>query len=220
MGQLREHFGQALRTLAASTQDLGRAAEGAVEQALLAMLHDDPDLARSVIVKDLAINQMRFDIERACYDLIATEGPVASDLRAIVAILSIAADLERIADHGKKVANMALRMAGMPRPSFLSDVQRLGQLSLVMLQQAMHSLASRDLAEAHLVCKADDEVDGLYKQTFNLLLSDMLEDPHTVAAGTYLIQAAHEFERVGDRATNIAERVIYTVTGDLVELNP
>lgn len=219
MRQLRGHFGQELELLAEAVQKLGRAAQSAVEQALTALVHDDRELARSVIAEDVAINQMRFDIERACYDLIATEGPIASDLRAIVATLSITADLERIADHGKKVANIALRMAGVPRPASMNDVQRMGQLSLVMLERALHSVAARDLAEAHLVCQADDEVDGLYKQTFNVLLSNMLENPRTVGAGTYLIQAAHELERVGDRATNIAERVIYTVTGDLVELN-
>jgi phosphate transport system protein len=219
MRQLRGHFGQELVSLAEGLQRLGRAAHDAVDQALTTLVHDDRELARSTMAGDEAINQMRFDIERACYDLIATEQPVASDLRAIVATLSIATDLERIADHGKKVANIALRMASVPRPASISDVQRMGQLSLVMLERALHSVATQDLVEARQVCQADDEVDGLYNQTFNVLLSYMLENPRTLSAGTYLIQAAHELERVGDRATNIAERVIYTVTGDLVELN-
>ena len=219
MKKLREHFGQELGVLAEAVQALGNAAQNAVEQGLTALLHDDRALARAVIDEDDAINQMRFEIERACYDLLATEGPVARDLRAIVATLSIASDLERIADHGKKIAKTALRMPGMPLPRCANDLERLGQLALVMVVRALHALAERDLGEAHLVCRADDEVDALYKQTFNVLLTGMLADPRSIGAGTYLIQAAHELERVGDRATNIAERVIYTVTGDLVELN-
>ena len=219
MKPLRVDFRQELSVLTEAVQELGRAAQSEVEQALTALLHDDRELARSVIDEDAATNQMRFEIERACYDLHATEGPVASDLRTIVAALSVTTDLERIADHGKKIAKTALCMPGMPLPKSAKDIERLGQLSLVMVGRALHALAERDLGEAHLVCQADDEVDGLYRQTFNVLLTGMLEDSRTVGAGTYLIQAAHELERVGDRATNIAERVIYTVTGDLVELN-
>jgi phosphate transport system protein len=217
--QLRVDFRKELGILAAAVQELGRASQGEVEQALTALLHDDRELARLVIDGDAAVNQMRFEIERACYELLATEAPVASDLRAIVATLSITSDLERIADHGKKIARTALRLSGIPLPGSVANVELLAHLALIMVVRALHALETRDLGEAHLVCQADDEVDALYRQTFDALLAAMRDNNLTVAAGTYLIQAAHELERVADRATNIAERVIYTVTGDLVELN-
>jgi phosphate transport system protein len=215
----RERFGSEMKALDAAVLQLGEAAQREVDQGLAALLYDDSALARQVIAEDENINRLRFAIESSCYDLIATEGPVAGDMRLIVAALSITTDLERIADHGKKIAKLSLHMAASSPLVPASDILRIGQVALVMLERALHAFATQDTAEAYVVCQADDDLDALYKQTFNVLLSRMLEDARTVSAGTYLIQAAHELERVGDRATNIAERVIYAVTGQLVELN-
>ena len=179
----------------------------------------DTDLAREVIANDLAINDLRYAIERSCYALLAQEQPVAGDMRRIVAALTMVNDLERIGDHGKRIARICLRMAGTPRPFPFGDVARLSELALAMLDRTMRALASHDVAEARAVCIDDDQVDALYKQMFNIALSHMLESSRAIAAGTYLIQVAHELERVGDRATNIAERLIYATTGELVDLN-
>jgi phosphate transport system protein len=140
-------------------------------------------------------------------------------MRVIVAALIIVNDLERVGDHGKMIARLFLRMLEDPTPIALGDIGRLGEMSLTMMDRALRALISKDVEEAQAICAADDEVDAFYKQTFNVVLSYMLENPRLIGAGTHLLQVAHELERVSDRATNVAERVIYTVTGELIDLN-
>jgi len=150
---------------------------------------------------------------------LAMRQPVAGDMRHIVSVLTIVNELERVGDHGKRIAASSLRMSQEPRPIPMGDLKRLSDIGLSMLDRALASVASRDVAEAEAVCRADDNADALYKQIFNVTLSYMLEDPRHIGAGTYIIQVAHELERVADRATNVAERAIYAATGELVDLN-
>ncbi|MCX6030682.1 MAG: phosphate signaling complex protein PhoU [Chloroflexi bacterium] len=215
----RVRFDKQLAQLGEDVLQLGSRARSAVERGLQALVREDVDLAREVIAEDVNINRLRYDIEFECYTLLVTEQPVASDMRAIVAALTIVGDLERIADHGKKIARLYLRMTEDPRPIALGEVPALGALTLAMLDRALRSFAARDEVEAEAVCQTDDQADAQYKRTFNAIVSQMVEDPRRITAGTHLIQVAHELERVGDRATNVAERVIYTVTGELIELN-
>ena len=216
---VRVHFEQRLAQLNEDVLQLGTLARRAVARGLQALVDADQDLAREVIVEDVSLNRLRFELEGQCYALLATEQPVASDMRAIVAALIIVNDLERVGDHGKMIARIFLRMLEDPRPIALGDIGRLGEMSLTMLDRALRALTSKDVEEAEAICAADDEVDAFYKQTFNVVLSYMLENPRLIGAGTHLLQVAHELERVSDRATNVAERVIYTVTGELIDLN-
>lgn len=216
---VRVHFEKALTQLQESVLELGSRARRAVANGLTALVNDDADLAREVIAADVSINRLRYDIEFECYSLLVTEQPVASDMRAIVAGLTIVNDLERIADHGKKIARIYLRLREDPRPMPPGELTVLGDLALAMLDRALRAYASRDVMEAEAVCRNDDQVDAFYKRVFNAIVNQMVADPQQISAGTHLLQAAHELERVGDRATNVAERVIYTVTGELIELN-
>ena len=216
---LRAHFGKQLAQLDEDVLQLGSLARTAVARALDALTSGDMDLSREVVAADASINRLRFDVEAECYGLLATEQPVARDLRTIVSALTVSNDLERIGDHGKKIAGTHLRMFQSPMSMSLCDLPRLGQMALTMLDRGLHAYATHDRAEADAVCKADDQVDALYKQTFNVILSYMLENPRLIGFGTYLLQIAHEIERVADLATNIAERVIYSATGELVDLN-
>jgi phosphate transport system protein len=216
---VRVHFAKALAQLHANVLELGSRAQRAVASGLTALVNGDADLAREVIAADVNINRLRYDIEFECYSLLVTEQPVASDMRAIVAALTIVNDLERIADHGKKIARTCLRMQEDPRPMPLGEMPALGDLGLAMLARALRAFATRNVAEAEAVCHSDDEADALYKRVFNTIVNQMVADPQQISAGTHLLQIAHELERVGDRATNVAERVIYTVTGELIELN-
>lgn len=216
---LRVHFDRELAQLNEMVLALGSRARQAVASGLCALVENNLDLAGEVIAGDQAINDLRYQIERRCYALLAMEQPVAGDMRAIVSALTIVNDLERIADHGKKIARICQRTHGELRPIPLRDLGRMGDMALAMLGRALHAVATRDLVEARAVSVEDDQVDALYKQTFNLALAYMLESPRAISAGTHLIQAAHELERVADRATNVAERVIYTVTGELIDLN-
>ena len=215
----RVRFEKSLAQLTEDVVHLGGLARCQVAFAMKALADSDLDLAREVIVGDTTVNQIRFDVEANIYTLLAPEQPVAGDLRAIVSALSITNDLERIADHGKKIAGVHLRLDQEPRTVPLGDIPHLGKMALSLFDRALRTLVNRDVAEARAVCAAYDDVDAQYKQTFNIILSYMLEDPRTTSPGTHLLQVAHELERVGDRATNIAERVIYTATGELLDLN-
>jgi phosphate transport system protein len=215
----RGHFDKQLIQLVESVLALGSRARRAVADGLTALSTGDADLAREVIAADVSINRQRYDIEFECYSLLVTEQPVASDMRAIVAALTVVGDLERIADHGKKVARTYLRMLDDLRSMELGELPALGDFCLAMLDRALRSYAVRDVAEAEAVCRSDDQADAQYKRAFTAIVAQMVEDPRRISAGTHLLQIAHELERVGDRATNVAERVIYTVTGELIELN-
>jgi phosphate transport system protein len=215
----RMHYEEKLRQLNTSVLELGALVENALRAALLALAENNTDLAGEVIAGDATVNSLRTAIEGDCYRLLATEQPVARDMRSIVSALTITTDLERIGDHAKKTALMQLRMVQSPRPIPLSDVQRLGNIAVTMLHSVLEAYTSGDVAVAERVCRTDDEADALYKQIFNVTLSYMLENVQNIGAGTYLLQIAHELERSADRATNIAERVIFTATGELVDLN-
>ena len=219
MTPTRVHFTQELAQLTEDVLHLGSMARHAYGQSLQALATRDSDLAREVIAADPAMNRMRYDVEAECYTLLATEQPVARDLRAIVSALTVAQDLERIGDHGKKIARISIKMQQEPKSIPLGDIPRLGEMALALLDRALRAYGSADTVEAKAVCRDDDQVDALYKQTFNVVLSYMVERPRWIGAGTQLLQAMHEMERVADRATNVAERVIYSVTGELIDLN-
>ena len=215
----RARFDRELAQLQERILEMGSLAHTAVARGLQALADGNADLAHEVIAADELLNRLRYEIEGECYHLLVTEQPVAGDMRMIVSAVIIVTELERIADHGKKIARTYLRMQDDPRTAPLGDIPRLGEMALGLLDRAMRSVATRDVQEARAVCLADDLVDALYKQAFNLTISYMLENPRLIASGAHLIGVAHELERVGDRATNVAERVIYAVTGELIELN-
>jgi phosphate transport system protein len=215
----RDRFDRELAQLQERILQMGSLVRTAVARGLQALVDGDAALAREVIAADADLNRMRYEIEALCYHLLVTEQPVAGDMRMIVSAIIIVTDLERIADHGKKIARTYLRMLDDPRMAPLGDIPRLGEIALSLLDRTLRAVANRDAEEARAVCLADDQVDALYKQAFNLTISYMLENPRLIASGAHMIGVAHELERVGDRATNVAERVIYAVTGELSDLN-
>ena len=215
----RYRFERQLNRLAEDILQLGSMARSAVRRSMDALANRNVELARTVIAEDLGINRLRFDIESQCYALLATEQPVAGDMRRIAAALTIANDLERIGDHAKRIASICIRMQEAPQAMPQTDLGHMSDMALDMLDRALQLLVKPDVAEAQAVCKDDDGVDALHKQSFNRVLGYMLANPRFIQTGTYLIQVAHELERVADRATNIAERVIYSATGELVDLN-
>ncbi len=175
----------------------------------------DRDLAesQSVIDGDDYIDQKRYDIEELCVDLIATQQPMAGDLRAIVAMLHIAVELERMGDYAEGIAKISLLMGNEPPLKPLIDIPRMANKAGEMLRDSVDCLVERDLAKAEKVMDDDDEVDDLYDQVYRELLLFMIQDPRSIQRATYLLWAAHDLERIADRATNIAERVMFLVTG-------
>ena len=175
----------------------------------------DRDLAesQSVIDGDDYIDQKRYDIEELCVDLIATQQPMAGDLRAVIAMLHIAVELERMGDYAEGIAKISLLMGNEPPLKPLIDIPRMANKAGEMLRDSVDCLVERDLVKAEKVMDDDDEVDDLYDQVYRELLLFMIQDPRSIQRATYLLWAAHDLERIADRATNIAERVMFLVTG-------
>ncbi|MCI0846788.1 MAG: phosphate signaling complex protein PhoU [Chloroflexi bacterium] len=193
--------------------------EKAIIRAVEALKQRDLEESRQVIQEDDYIDQKRFEIEDRCVDLIATQQPMAGDLRAIIALLHITVELERMGDYAEGIAKISLMMGQAQPLKPLIDIPRMAEKATEMLRNSMDSLVTRDLVKAYQVCEADDEVDALYDQVYRELLLFMIQDPETIERATFLLWISHDLERIADRATNIAERVIFLVTGKMVEIN-
>ncbi|WP_050769620.1 MULTISPECIES: phosphate signaling complex protein PhoU [Sporomusaceae] len=192
---------------------MGNAVAMAIEDAVQSLAKQDVNLARKVIEGDDIIDKMEVDIEDKCMVLIARQQPLARDLRIISTGLKITTDLERIGDHAYDIANVTLRLAHQPLIKPLVDIPRMAGMAQKMLHNALEAYFKLDITLAEQVCLADDEVDNLYQQIFRELLTYMMEDPRTISQATQLIFVGRYLERIADHATNIAEWVIYLVTG-------
>jgi len=193
--------------------------ESAIERGIQALRNRDGELARQIIADDLKINRKRYETEEKCLELMATQQPLASDLRTIVAVLYIIVDLERMGDHAEGIAKIALILADEPPLKPYIDIPRMAQVAIGMLMGSLEAFKTRDADRARSICDEDDEVDALYDQVYRELLTFMLQDPRTIHRATHLTWVAHNLERIADRATNICERVVYLVEGKVEELN-
>ena len=164
------------------------------------------------------MNEMRYALEAKALMLIATQQPMAGDLRVIAAVLSVASELERIGDYAKGIAKINLMMGDEPLLKPLIDVPRMAEKTRDMLNRALQAFAERDVELARSIPPEDDEVDGLYNQVYRELLTYIISDPRTIDQATNLLWVSHNLERAADRVVNICERVIFTVTGKLVEI--
>ena len=201
--------------LAMLEQEVGALAgtvETAINRAIDALKRRDLQASQQVVQEDDYIDQKRFDIEDRCVDLIASQQPMARDLRAIIALLHIVVELERMGDYAEGIAKISLMMGDAPPIQPLIDIPRMADVATQMLRDSMKALVNRDLDGAHQVCQDDDEVDRLYDQVYQALIHLMIQDPDSIQRATYLLWVAHDLERIADRATNIAERVIFLVT--------
>lgn len=193
--------------------------ETAIERGIEALKTRNVNLAQQIIEDDLQINRRRYEAEDKCLELIATQQPLASDLRTIVSVLHITVDLERMGDHAEGIAKIALMLADEPPLKPYIDIPRMAQVGIDMLMGSLEAFKDRDAARARAICDQDDEVDALYEQVYRELLTFMIDDPRSIKRATYLIWCAHNLERIADRVTNICERVVYLVEGRIEELN-
>jgi len=198
---------------------MGSLVESAIERAVQALKNRDSNLAQQVINEDEDINRLRYGIEEQCLELIATQQPAARDLRTAIAATHIAVELERIADHAEGIAEIVKRTFDEPLLKPLIDVPLMAQIARQMIHTALDAYLAHDANAAQNVAARDDEMDALYQQIFRELLTYMLEDPRNISRATYLLWVAHNLERIGDRVTNICERVVFMTTGRLEELN-
>ena len=214
---LRLDLDRQLGQLQQEVVSLAEIVDKATVRAVDALKRRDLAESQQVVQEDDYIDQKRYEIEERCIDLIATQQPMARDLRAIIALLHITVELERMGDYAEGIAKISLLMGEEGPLKPLIDIPRMAEKATLMLRNSMDSLVSRDVVKAHQVLQDDDEVDSLYDQVYRELLVFMLQDPKTIQRATYLLWAAHDLERIADRATNIAERVIYLVTGKMVD---
>ena len=216
---VRATFDRDLRTLQDELLFMGSMVEKAISRALDALKRRDLEASRQVVLEDDYIDRKRFELEDRCINLIATQQPMAGDLRAIITILHISVELERMGDYAEGIGKISIMMGDQPPLKPLIDIPRMAEKATAMLRQSLDALVNRDLVAAHQVCNDDDEVDGLYDQIYRELLLMMIQDPTSIQRATYLLWVAHDLERIADRATNIAERAIYLVTGKMTEIN-
>lgn len=209
----REEFDLKLVSLEEEVESLAEFVSDSINRSVEALKNRDLAASQQVIDLDDYIDDKQSEIEDRCIHLIATQQPVAKDLRAIIALLHIAAELERMGDYAEGIGKISLRMGNEPTLKPLIDIPRMAEKATVMLKDSIDALLNRDTAKAQAVMDADDEVDDLYDQVYRELLLYMIEDPHTIKRATYLLWVAHDLERIADRATNIAEQVIFLVQG-------
>jgi len=190
----------------------------AIDRSIEALQKRDLTLAHQIIADDAQINKQRFNIEDKCIGLIATQQPVASDLRIIVAVFSIIVELERIGDYAEGIAKIVIMIGEEAPLKPLIDIPRMGEITREMINTSLKSFVTRDVELAREVVSLDSVIDSLYDQVFRELLTFMMVDPKTTNRATRLIWVAHNLERAADRATNICERVVFTVTGKMEEL--
>jgi len=199
---------------------MGELVARAIDQSVQAWRGRDRSLAEQVVAGDAELNRMRYEVEESCLALIATQQPTAGDLRAILAMDTLAVELERMGDHAEGIAKIVLRMGDEPPIQPLPEIPAMAELCRKMLAESLQTFVARDPKAAHRVGEQDDEVDRLYRALFDRVVAAMAKDPSIVERGTYLLWIAHNLERIGDRITNISERVIFMTTGQIGMIYP
>jgi phosphate transport system protein len=215
----RQAFDQELGRLQDEVLALGSMVEEAIVQSVETLKHRDFAGSRLLIAGDQAINERRYSIEEDALALIATQQPMASDMRLLAAILEIVTELERMGDYAKGIARINLMIGEKPLIKPLIDLPLMAQKAREMLHAALVAFVQRDVEAARAIPQGDDEVDALYNQVYRELISHILEDRHVIEQANQLMWAGHNLERTADRVTNLCERVIYAVTGELTELD-
>ena len=193
---------------------LGSMVEEAVMKSAEALRDNNVERSRFVIANDIYINRRRFEIETAIMVLMATQQPIARDLRTLAASLDICTELERMGDYAKGIANINIRSEGLSMPVILRDVYSMAEKAVDMLHRAMTTFADEDMQAALAVIQDDDMIDKCYTKLYYDAVNGVIGDPRNIERANYIIWVAHNLERLGDRATNICERVIYMVTGE------
>ena len=209
----REDFERNLKLVQDEVVQLSSMVEKAIFKSIDALKRRDLGASQQVIDEDDIIDAEQEAIENRCIDLIALESPMAVDLRVIIAAMMVANELERMGDYAEGIAKISLAMGELPPLKPLIDIPRMADKAVDMLRRSIESYVNRDIVTAKGVFHDDDEVDEMYEQVYRELLTYMMRDPTTIQRATYLLWVSHDLERVADRTTNIAERVMFLVTG-------
>jgi phosphate transport system protein len=214
----RDAYLSQLQELRDDVVALASMVDKAIARSVDSLKRQDVNLARQVFDADGEINSLRWRTEERALQVLATQAPMASDLRIISAVIHIAVDLERMGDHAAGTAKIVIETANEPLLKPLVDIPRMSELARAMLADSVTAFIEGDAQKAREIVDRDDEVDVLYDQIYRELLTYMMADPSTINRATHLLWAAHNLERIADRVTNICERVIFAVTGELEEI--
>lgn len=215
----REQFHKGLQDVQDAVLEMGSMVDRQIERSLQALIDRDVLLAEAVVRDDDEVNRTRFHIDNVCVSLLAQQAPMASDLRLIIAVLAMASELERMGDHAEGIARIVITMRDEPLVKPLVDIPAMAQEARTMLKGALDAFVQRSVDDAYRIGAADENVDQLYDRVYRDLVDIMVRDPSTVEPCTHLLWVAHNLERIADRATNIAERVVFTVTGMMPEMD-
>jgi phosphate transport system protein len=216
---VRTSFHRELERVQDEVLVLGSMVEKATLRAVDALRDRDLAAAHVIESEDVLINRKRFEIEEAALLLIATQQPMASDLRRLAAIVHIVTDLERMGDYAAGIAHICIEIADEPLIKPLIDIPRMAEVAASMLRRSLDAFLTRDVAAAEAIAQEDDDVDALYQQVYRELLMLMLSNPRTIDQATHLLWVAHNLERVADRVQNICERVVFVATGRMQEFS-
>jgi phosphate transport system protein len=216
---IRSEYTQELQNLRGAVVAMSSMVDKAISRSIDALLRQDVRTAEEVIAADQSVNRQRWAIEEDAIRIIATQGPMAGDLRTIAAAIHIVTDLERMGDHAAGIAQIVVDTASEPLLKPLVDIPRMAEIARAMLIDAVTAYIEGDAGAARRIALRDDEVDHLYEQVYRELLTYMMADPSTINRATHLLWVAHNLERIADRVTNICERVVFVDTGELTEIN-
>jgi phosphate transport system protein len=215
----RELFDQELQRLQEEVLALGSMVEEALLKSVDTLKKRDFAGSEAIIADDRRINEKRFAIEAEALTLIATQQPMAGDMRLLAAILEIITELERIGDYAKGIARINLLIGEQPLVKPLIDLPVMAEKARYMLRGALDAFVQRDVKRARSIPAMDTDVDQLYNQVYRELITYIMEDPRIIEQANYLLWVAHNLERAADRAINLCERVVFAVTGEMDELN-
>jgi phosphate transport system protein len=216
---LRKTFEQEIRQLKDDILILGSMVDQSLLEAVEALKKRDIPMAEKLVIRDREINQKRYAIENQVMVTIATQQPMAHDLRLLASILEVASEIERMGDYAKGIAVINIRMGNEPLLKPLVDVPRMAQLCADSLHRSLTAFVNEDVAAAREIPKEDDLVDELYKQVYRELITYIIQDPKNIERANWLLWVAHNLERFSDRVANICERTIFIATGELREVS-
>jgi phosphate transport system protein len=215
----RPTFSQEMQEVKNEVLLLGSMVEEAVMESAQALKDNDLERSQQVLLNDILINSKRFETETSIIIIIATQQPTARDLRTLAASLDICTELERIGDYAKGIANINIRSGGLSLPIILKDIYSMAEKCVDMLHRGLTTFADEDVQTAIAVIKEDDMIDRCYTKLYYDAVNSVLEDPRNIERANYVIWVAHNLERLGDRVTNVCERVIYIVTGERPQIS-
>lgn len=198
---------------------LGSMVEQALVKSVDALKRRDVTAAQQVIRGDQAVNEKRYAIENGIIAVVATQQPMAHDLRFLAAVLEVIIELERIGDYAKGIARVCRRLEGVEIPIPSRDFERMAEITVSMLHRSLSAFVKEDASLAHRIPDEDEQVDALYNSVYHGLITSMIQHPEWIDHSNLLLWVAHNLERAADRVTNICERTVFIATGELLEMD-